>query len=442
MNLIRYGEKFFDELEIQKIWKNEVSSSVELNQISSASSERIERTVIRGVKDGKAGIYLVDSTKDEDILKGIEKAAMIAKVNDPDPHWPGLPEAQSYRADTLEVPEQKSPEHFVNILSSVLKEVKLKDPKAMVVGGESGGAWLRTEILNSNGVSVEQNDFTSFFVLVMIGRQGAQVTPSIFDIDVSKTHEVDTKRVVDSCIKKIKVANTVKKAELREAPVLMEPFALSELLMFALFPAFNGEREVKGTSVLAGKEGESIMSKKVSIYDDPLNPNAVSHVIADDEGVATRKTSLVEHGVMRGFLWNHYWASIAGRESTGNGLRSFRTGAMSIGAHNMVVAPGTRSLEDIISDMKKGYIVSSYQGAHSSNPDTGDFAVVANPAFVVEDGEIVGSTVFMLSGNVYDIMNNVAEVSKELRSVYMGMLGKGQYPAIKFENLKIAPVSR
>ncbi len=442
MNLIEYGEKFFDEIEIQKICKRSVSSSVALNQISSASSETLHRTVIRGVKDGRIGIYIVDSVNEQDIAGGIERAAKIAKVNGRDERWPGLPGMQNYSISPMKVPDEIESEHFVSELAEALRTVRMKSPTTMVVGGESGATWLSTSVENSNGVSVEQRDFSSFFVMVMVGRQGQKVTPSIFDMDVSKSTELDTHGVVDRCLDKLKVAMNVKRAELSTSSVLLEPFALAELLSFAMFPAFSGERQVKGTSVLAGREGERVMSEKITIADDPFHPSAISRVIADDEGVATRKTMLVENGVMRGFLWNHYWASMAGKESTGNALRNFRSGALGIGAHNMVIAPGSRKVEDIIADMKHGYIVSSFQGAHSSNPDTGDISVVSNPAFVVEDGQITGSTVFMLSGNIYELMNNVGELSREQRAVFMGMMGKGIYPSVQFEDVKIAPVSR
>ena len=167
---------------------------------------------------------------------------------------------------------------------------------------------------------------------------------------------------------------------------------------------------------------------------------SISRVIADDEGVATRVNTLIENGVFRGFLWNNYWAHKAGLESTGNGTRSFRSGAMGIGAHNMVLREGSRRIEDLIGAVDYGYLVSSFQGAHSSNPDTGSISVVANPAFVIEDGEVSGSTVFMLSGNIYDLMGRVSEVSREIRPVFM--MGRGLYPHVMVEDVGIAPVSR
>jgi len=440
MNLIRYGEQFFDELEIQTLQRREVSAKAELNQISSSTSSDLSMAVVRGVKDGKIGISIMDTTSEDKIKKGIERAAKLARVNKKDENWPGLPEPGKYHANATKTIDIGAEDYFVNLVTLSLKDISQKAPDAVVVGAESGSIYLKSNITNSHGIDVMQEDSLSLFVLVLMGRYGNTVTPSIFDLEVSKSSKIDTEKVINTCLTKLNYAKMVNKAELAEAPVILEPFALGEIMQFALFPAFSGERKVKGTSVLSDKIGAKVMSDKLTMVDDPLHERSVSKIIADDEGVPTRKNVVIEHGVFKTFLWNHYWAKLAGEESTGNGTRSFRTGSVSIGVHNMVVEGGAKSTADMIADIKKGYVVSSFQGAHSSNPDTGSISAVANPAFVIEDGEIVGSTVFMLSGNVYELLGSVSEVSAEQKPVYM--MSRGLYPHVLIENSKIAPVSR
>ncbi len=440
MNVIRYGEKFFDELEVQTLHRKEISAKAELNQISSSTSSNLGMSVIRGVKNGKIGISIIDSTEEEKIKRGIERAAKLAMVNKKDEKWPGLPEPGNYHKKDERTGEMGEEDYFVNLITLALKDISERKKDAMVVGAEAGSIYVKTQIVNSNGIDVSQEDSVSMFVLVLMARHGESVTPSIFDLDVTKNPKIDTTKVIDSCLTKLEHAKKVKKADLKEAPVIMEPFALGEILQYALLPAFNGERKVKGTSILGDKLGEKVMDEKIKMIDDPFHEKSVAKLIADDEGVPTRKNTIIEKGVFKGFLWNHYWGKIAGEESTGNGMRSFRTGAMGIGAINLVIEEGKRKVEDIIGDVKNGYIVSSFQGAHSSNPDTGTVAAVANPAFVIEDGEITGSTVFMLSGNVYDLMNSVGEISNDAKPVYM--ISRGMYPHTLFENVKIAPVTR
>lgn len=440
MNLIRYGEKFFDELEIQIVRRREVSAKAELNQISSASSSDLSMAVIRGVKDRKVGISIVDSDDPRRIEVGIERAYKLSRLSDRDDNWPGFPDKQRYKDVDNEILEDVDSDYFVNRLTIALKDISTRKPDAIVVGAEAGAIWTSSRVMNSNGIDVEQSDSLSLFDLVMMGRYGDVVTPSIFDMELRKDYNLNTDAVIDSCLKKLDYARVVKRANKENAVVILEPFALAEILQFALYPAFSGERKVKGTSLLSKRIGERVMSEKITIADDPFHDMSVSKIIADDEGVATRRNVLVDNGIFKGFLWNNYWAHIAGVESTGNGTRSFKSGAMGIGAHNMVMENGKRSIDDIIADIDHGYIATSFQGAHSSNPDTGAISVVANPAFVIDNGEIVGSTVFMLSGNIYDLMSKVVEVSGDMRPVFM--MGRGVYPHVVIDSAGIAPVSR
>ncbi len=441
MNLIRYGEKFFDEIEIEIYRKREITAVAELNQISSAITRSLGGAVIRGIKDKRIGTYILDSADEESIKKGIEKAYRIALKNEKDDNWKNLPEMQKYRENRVneEIKEIRE-DYLVNSLVSSIKKVKDRKPEAIVVGAETGALWEEIEVYNSHGIEVSQRNAGTYFLIALSEKIGENVTPVIFDMDARKDVNLRYDEVINSAIEKVKHAEKVVKSETGEYNILIEPFALGEILQFSLYPAFSGERKVKGTSILADKIGEEVMSEKITIEDNPFHQLSLNALIADDEGVATRRNVIIENGGFKGFLWNTYWANIEGLESSGNGLRSFRTGSVGIGFHNMVINSGKRSMEDIIGEMKRGFVVSSFQGAHSSNPDTGDISAVANPAFYVEDGEIKGSTVFMVSGNIYEIMKNVVEISKEQKPIYA--MAKGVYPAILFENVKIANVSK
>ncbi len=441
MNPIEYGEKFFDEIEIEIFRKREITAVAELNQISSSSSRDLQGAIIRGIKDKRIGTYILDSVDDESMKLGIEKAYKIAMQNERDDKWVSLPRKQVYRENKVceEVKNVKE-DTLISSLISALKKVRNSKPEAIVVGAETGAVWEEIEIYNSHGVEVSQNNSGTYFLIALSERIGESVTPTIFDMDARRDTKLNMDGVIKRALSDLRFAEKVYAAENGEFPIILEPFALGEILQFSLYPAFNGERKVKGTSVLQDKVGEKIMSEMITIEDNPFHKLSLNTLIADDEGVATRRNVIVDNGVFKGFLWNTYWGNIANEESTGNGLRSFRTGTVGIGLHNIVIASGKRSREDIIGDIKKGYVVLSFQGAHSSNPDTGDISAVANPAFYVEDGEIKGSTVFMVSGNIYEIMQNVAEVSREQKTIYM--MAKGVYPSIMFENVKVASVSK
>jgi PmbA protein len=124
---------------------------------------------------------------------------------------------------------------------------------------------------------------------------------------------------------------------------------------------------------------------------------------------------LIEEGILRGFIWNDYWAKRGGRESTGNAFYLDRTDEMVIRQTNMLVSPGDFSREELL-DVKEGYLVLDIHGAHSANPESGDFSIVCSPAYRIDHGEIKGGvTGMMLSDNVFSLIKTIDAVGKETR---------------------------
>lgn len=442
-NLIRYGERFFDELEIAVYRSRDVSASVELNEISMASTRGGAVTVIRGIKNRRLGLAIIDSDEPERVKKAIDLAREMARLNSPDEKWVSLPpDPGKYREAPKPNYELKeaSPDKLVEMLvRGGIKLAREKDPNAVVAGGEGGVSWREERIVNSHGVDVSQEGGAAFLFLELVGRKGDVVTPpGIFDFDARRDLNLDVEGIVEKAVQKVKWAYSVKASKNEEVPVILGPWAIAGLFSYALLPAFSGERLVKETTPLAGRIGERIASETLTMYDDPFHELSIQPVIADGEGVPTRKNVLIENGTFRGgFVWDNYWAKVHGTESTGNGKRDLRSGGISIGFHNVVIEKGKRSLEDMIAEIDRGYFVDGFQGgAHSSNPDNGNFAVTANPAFLIEDGEVKGASVFLMAGNVYDLLKEASEASRE--QTVIPFMTTMITPFVRFENVRIA----
>jgi PmbA protein len=90
----------------------------------------------------------------------------------------------------------------------------------------------------------------------------------------------------------------------------------------------------------------------------------------------------------------------------------------SISPANIRLQEGTASETELIREVKDGYYVRSVQGAHQSNPDTGDFSVAITPAWRIMKGEIQHAVKgAMISGNIYDLLNKIGLIGKETRQV-------------------------
>jgi PmbA protein len=175
----------------------------------------------------------------------------------------------------------------------------------------------------------------------------------------------------------------------------------------------RGDNVARGKSMIADKIGDEVASEIFTLVDDGLYPTGANTTLADDEGVPRQRTPIIENGVLQSFLWDTYWANKMDLKSTGNAKRNMRQGLVEISPTTLVVEPGTREVEDIISEMEHTFYIQNVQGAHSSNPESGDFSVVANPAILIKDGKMVGGiNGLMISGNIFDLLKNVVEVAK------------------------------
>jgi PmbA protein len=141
----------------------------------------------------------------------------------------------------------------------------------------------------------------------------------------------------------------------------------------------------------------------------------------------------VEKGVLRNFLYDNYYAKKEGRESTGNASRAGYTSTPNIEPTNFRITPGSTSAEQLLSETDEGLLVYYLQGAHSSNPVSGEFSVVATPAWKIKNGEIVHSSRgVMLAGNIFEVLKNISVVANNERK-----MGHLVAPWLLVENVRV-----
>ncbi len=167
-----------------------------------------------------------------------------------------------------------------------------------------------------------------------------------------------------------------------------------------------------------GRLGQQLFDTKLTVMDDATLDGRLASAPYDDEGLPHRCNTLVEGGVLRGFLYDLKTAAQAGAESTGNGMRElFRP--PSISPTNLVISSGERSLQEIISDIDEGLLVEDVLALGLGNILSGAFSNPLALAFKIEKGEIVGRVKDVsIAGNIYDLLRNIAAISSEQAWAY------------------------
>jgi PmbA protein len=175
---------------------------------------------------------------------------------------------------------------------------------------------------------------------------------------------------------------------------------------------FSADNVQRGRSRLADKIGERIVTEDLSIFDDGTVDGGLNSAVCDDEGTASRRTSLVEDGVLKGYLYDIYTANKDGVKSTSNGFRGSFAGTPSVSGSNIIFDFKSHVMEDEIND---AFLVTDVLGAHTANPITGDFSVEASNSFLLNDGDRKAIKKAMISGNIYDLLADAIAVGDEVK---------------------------
>jgi len=169
--------------------------------------------------------------------------------------------------------------------------------------------------------------------------------------------------------------------------VFFDPMVTASLLGL-LSRALSGEAVLKGRSMFADREGQSVGASSLTLVDDPTNPLAYGAGRYDAEGLATRRNLLLDGGVVAGFLHNSYTGRRSGTASTGSAVRGGFKGTPGVGSRALSLTPGDETQDQLLARFGDGLLVQSVTGMHSgANPVSGDFSVGIE-GLMVRDGAV------------------------------------------------------
>jgi len=418
-----------DEADVYCIADRSVSISTKLNHIEYATESLTRGIGIRTIVAGAVGF---SSTNDEsEIDRASELAVAQAAASQPDPDWSGLPQPGPYpavhgifdpRLDEIELSE--CVELAVDMIHGVTS-----------VGATptSGGLAVSTGtnyLLNTNGVAHDEKG-TSFSAMIecIVKDDGGTSISTAYEFDLSRSFDIDTFEIGRRAGVLAKRSLHGGKIETGRTTVLFSPFAMTDILEYAFSSSLSADNVQKGRSMLSEVEAH-VASDGLNMFDDGLRRGGIGTMRADDEGTPSRKTVLIEDGILKGHLHDSYTAGKAGITSTGNAIRSGYGATPSISVHNLVLEYPT---SDVIAETEKGVLVHSVIGAHTANQYSGDFSIEARNAFMIENGEVTQPIKsLMIAGNVFEMLKKIDGAGTDTR-----VIGGVILPTLRIPDLRI-----
>jgi PmbA protein len=212
-----------------------------------------------------------------------------------------------------------------------------------------------------------------------------------------------------------------KKMESGRYDMVIENRSAGRILSYLRSPLLGRSLQQK-RSCLEDKLGEKIGSEKFTVIDDPFIVGGLGSRLYDGEGLATKRRVIFDKGVLKTFFIDWYYGQKLGMEPTGGSTT------------NIVFDYGKKSLDELIRQMKKGILVTSFIGGNS-NSATGDFSVGIVGQYV-ENGKIVKPINEMnISGNIMEFWKQLIDVGNDPR-----IYSSWRLPSLYFKDIQFSGI--
>lgn len=203
-------------------------------------------------------------------------------------------------------------------------------------------------------------------------------------------------------------------------PVILDQELAGVFIHEAVGHAVEADHVIEGNSILAGRTGEQIASPLITVYDDP-SLHEFGYYPFDDEGAESKRTTVIENGVLKSFLHSRETAGQLGGTSRNSRAQGYASPVIRMS--NTFIAPDGMKFDEMLSELKDGIYLKGSRGGQV-NPGEGVFQFNAERGFIVKNGEITTPLRDVsLSGHTLEILNSVSAVGNDLE-MNSGRCGK------------------
>ncbi len=199
----------------------------------------------------------------------------------------------------------------------------------------------------------------------------------------------------------------------QKLPIVLDPWMAMSLLG-AISPLFSADNVLKGRSLFAKKVGARVANERVTIVDDARRKGGLRSAPFDGEGVTTTTRTLIERGLLRGYLVNLKTARKLSTAPTGNARRGSYASPSRIGPSNFYIEAGSDDPGALVRGLDRALAVTSLLNLHTIDPVSGEFSLGATGSYL-ENGEpmhpVQGITI---AGNLTHLLSSISGVGTDL----------------------------
>jgi PmbA protein len=359
-----------------------------IESLSAATSEGVG---IRVIVDHRQGFAYAGSLDADIVADTLQEARDNAGFATPD-EFLGLASPDGVEPAPLDLWRDSldsfSADAKVELALELERMVRAGDPRIRSLRASSyGDSAVEATVATSTGIRSRVRRTGCFLSAEAIAGE-TDDTQTGYGFSVGRSpEELSLAEAADDAVQRATRLLGARKPASARLTVVFEP-EVSSTLLSILAGTLSGEAVLKGRSLFADRVGESVSSAGVTLVDDPTDARAYAASAFDAEGLACRRNSLIDDGVLQGYLYNTYAGRRAGRPSTASAVRAGFKSAPGVGARALCLVPGPLSQEEVLAAVGDGLLVQSVAGIHSGvNPISGDFSVGAE-GLMFRDGAL------------------------------------------------------
>lgn len=419
--------------------RRSVSVKVVKGEVEEAKSERYSGVGFRVLVEGAWGFTSTSKTSREGLESAMKDAVSMARTSAAAKRnrVAGLAEAGlavGRFQPPIEGPlEEHGVEEKVQLVVDAERRARGKSSLIVSAGCQYGEMLDHKLIVNSDGVEAEVFDSKPEFVVTAVASRGGEMASAYRSLAVTggwedlfkekRPQEVSDEaaalamRLVDSS-----------RPKGERTTVVLDPGMVGLISHEAVGHTVEADFVLSG-SVAKDRIGSRVASSLVTLVDSGpshIAPCGAGTVLVDDEGVLAQTTTVIERGVLVSYLHNRETAEVFSVSPTGNARAFEYSDDPIIRMRNTSIEPGDLSFEEIVEDVRHGYLLKGPSGGQADA--NGEFMFGAQEAYLIEKGEI--GDLFRevaISGEAFEILRSVDALSKDFRyDMGAGYCGKIQ----------------
>jgi PmbA protein len=424
---------------------DEFSALVHLGQVETLKESGSRAVGLRVFIGQRTASTSSSDFSNESIARLVEGAITLAKITSEDP-FAGLPEAHEfgqvdgdlhlYFDDVNQMPPAERIEIARRTEAAAFAyDTRIQNSR----GGDFDTATSHKIMVNSRGFLGEYRRSYCGFSTSPIAQDESGMQRNYWFSNARTVKKLDDPEEIGrEAARRTLQRLGARRVSTQKAPVVFSA-ELAQSVIGNIFDAANGDAIYRHASFFSGMLGERVAGENITVIDDGTmvfdggntKIGGFGTRPFDGEGLPTRRTVLVERGILKNYVMNTYTARKLGMHSTGNASRGL-AGNPGIGAGNFYLEAGTLTPEQIIGDIKSGLYVTETMG-HGVNLVTGDYSVGASGMWI-ENGEIAYPVEeITIAGNLKDMYRNIVAIGNDL--VFHGASAA---PTIRIEGMTIA----